>query len=161
MLASVQKCLHQHLWRFKLPGLQLLLKLFIFKRRQNRLFTSNLVDMDSSRLRMILSFHDDVVKWKHSLHYWPFVRGIHRSPVNSLHNGQWRGALMSSLICTWIKGWVNNCEAGDLRCHHAHYDVTVIIPGVATNSTLSIDFVHSTYTNISKLFWTRQIWGIC
>ena len=26
--------------------------------------------------------------------YWPFVRGIHRSPVNSPHKGQWRGALM-------------------------------------------------------------------
>ena len=31
--------------------------------------------------------------------YWPFERGIHRSPVNSPHKGQWRGALMSSLIC--------------------------------------------------------------
>ena len=23
--------------------------------------------------------HDDVIKWKNVLHYWPFVRGIHRS----------------------------------------------------------------------------------
>ena len=43
--------------------------------------------------------------------YWPFVRGIHRSPVNSPHKGQWRGALMSSLICVWINGSVNNREA--------------------------------------------------
>ena len=43
------------------------------------------------------------------------VRGIHRSLVNSPHRGQWRGALMLSLICAWIKGWVNNREAGDLR----------------------------------------------
>ena len=70
--------------------------------------------------------HDDVIKWKHLLRYWPFVRGIHRSPVNSLHKGQWRAALMFSLICTWINGCVNNCEAGDLRRHHAHYDVTVM-----------------------------------
>ena len=27
--------------------------------------------------------HDDVIKWKHFPCYWPFVRGIHRSPVNS------------------------------------------------------------------------------
>ena len=26
--------------------------------------------------------HDDVIKWKHFPRYWPFVRGIHRSPVN-------------------------------------------------------------------------------
>ena len=45
--------------------------------------------------------HDDVIKWKHFRRYWPFVRGIHRSPVNSPHKGQWHGALMLSLICTW------------------------------------------------------------
>ena len=43
--------------------------------------------------------HDDVIKWKHFPCYWPLVRGIHWSPVNSPHKGQWRGALMFSLIC--------------------------------------------------------------
>ena len=70
--------------------------------------------------------NDDVIKWKHFPRYWPFVRGIHRSPVNSQHKGQWRGALVFSLICAWMNGWVNNSEAGDLRCHRAHYDVTVM-----------------------------------
>ena len=64
--------------------------------------------------------------------YWPFVRGIHRSPVNSPHKGQWRGALRFSLIYAWINGWVNNCEAGDLRRHRIFYDIIVMI--VATNS---------------------------
>ena len=40
--------------------------------------------------------------------------------------GQCRGALMFSLICIWINGWVNNCEAGDLRHHHGHYDVIIM-----------------------------------
>ena len=66
----------------------------------------------------------DVIKWKHFPRYWPFVRGIHRSPVNSPHKGQWHGALMFSLISAWINGWVNNREAGDLRRHHAYYGVT-------------------------------------
>ena len=70
--------------------------------------------------------HDDAIEWKHFPRYWPFVRGIHRSPGNSPHKGQWRGALMFSLICTWINGWVNNREAGDLRRHRAHYDVIVM-----------------------------------
>ena len=70
--------------------------------------------------------HDDVIKWKQFPRYWLFVRGIHRSPVNSPHKGQWRGALMFSLICAWINGWVNNREAGDLRRHRAHHDVTVM-----------------------------------
>ena len=69
--------------------------------------------------------HDDVIKWKHFPHNWSFVQGIHQSPVNSPHNGQRCGTLMFSLICAWINGWVNNCEADDLRRHHAHYGVTV------------------------------------
>ena len=69
--------------------------------------------------------HDDVIKWKHFTRYWPFVRRIHRCPVNSPHKGQWRGALMFSLICVWINGWVNNGEADDLRCYRPHYYVTV------------------------------------
>ena len=69
--------------------------------------------------------HDDVIKWKHFPRYWPFVLGIHWSPVNSPHKGKWLGALMFPLICAWINDWVNNAEAGDLRRHRAHYDVIV------------------------------------
>ena len=74
----------------------------------------------------ITAIRDDVIKWKHCLRYWPLVRGIHRSPVNSPHKGQWRVALVFSLICVRINGWVNNGEAGDLRRHRAHYDVIVM-----------------------------------
>ena len=71
----------------------------------------------------VITNHDDVIKWKHFPRYWPFVRGIHWSPVNFPHKGQWRGVLMFSLICTWINGCVNNDDAGDLRRHYADYDV--------------------------------------
>ena len=69
----------------------------------------------------------DVIKWKHFPRYWPFVRGIYWSPVNSPHKGQWRGTLMFSLICVWINGRVNNREAGDLRRYRVHYDFTVML----------------------------------
>ena len=49
-------------------------------------------------------------------------RGLNDFPA---HKGQWRGALMFSLICAWINGWVNNGEAGDVRRHRAHYDVII------------------------------------
>ena len=69
--------------------------------------------------------------WRHQMEtfprYWPFVWGIHRTPVNYPHKGQWRGALMLSLICAWINDWVNNREAGDWRRHRAHYGVTVMV----------------------------------
>ena len=73
-----------------------------------------------------------VTWWRHQMEtffprYWPFVRGIHRSPVNSTQ-GQWRRAWMPFFwtASEWIKGWVNNREAGDLRRYRAHCDVTVM-----------------------------------
>ena len=70
--------------------------------------------------------HEYVIKWKHFPCYWPFVR----SPVNSPHKGHRRRALMFSLICVLINGWVNNREAGHLRCYHAHYDVIVMFKSI-------------------------------
>ena len=49
--------------------------------------------------------------------YWPFVRGTHRSPVESHDKGQ--------RICARINAWVYNRNASDLRHHRAHYDVIV------------------------------------
>ena len=61
--------------------------------------------------------------WRHQMEtfprYWPSVRGIHQSPVNPPLKGQWRGALMFSLISAWTNGWVSNRDA--LRRHRAHY----------------------------------------
>ena len=55
------------------------------------------------------------------------MRGIHRSPVNSPHPGQWRGAFLYVLFdLPWTNAWVNNRDAGDLRRHRAHYYVTVM-----------------------------------
>ena len=81
---------------------------------------------NSAFLCAICPRHDDVINWKHFPRNWPFVWEIHRSPVNSPHKGQWRGALMLSLICVWINDWVNNREAGDLRRYCAHSDVIVM-----------------------------------
>ena len=73
---------------------------------------------------------EEIAWWLHQMEncsrYWPFVRGIHRSPVDSLHKGQWRGALVFSLIYAWINAWVNNREALNLRRHRAHCDATVM-----------------------------------
>ena len=80
--------------------------------------------------------------WRHQMEHfprhWPFVRGIHRSPVNSPQKGHWRWTLIFPLICVWINGWVNNGEAGDLRRHRAHYDVTVMRRLHFTNIALHI-----------------------
>ena len=71
-------------------------------------------------------WHDDVIKWEDFPHYWPFVRGIHRSPVNSLQKGQWRWALV---VIFYLRKNTRLCKQsrhGDLRRHPAHYDVGVM-----------------------------------
>ena len=80
--------------------------------------------------------HNDVIKWKHFPRYWPFVRGIHRSLVNSPHKGQGRGALVFSMISARINDWANNREAGDLRRHLGHYDVSVMAAGTLIRHAL-------------------------
>ena len=75
--------------------------------------------------------HDDVIKWKHFPRYWPFVQ----SPVNSSRKGQWRGALVFSLICAWTNSWANNRDAGNLRRYRAHYGVIVMGWGYFTQTS--------------------------
>ena len=108
--------------------------------------------------------HVVVIRWKHFPCYWPFVRGIHWSPVNSPHKGQWRGALMYSFICTWTNGWANNRDASDLRCHHTHYDVTVMHHGwwdLARHCVTTIAYNWcSTAVIWCKFYWNKlQVFG--
>ena len=77
----------------------------------------------SSYLVFHILCNDDVIKWKHFPRYWPFVRGIHRWPV---YSAQKRPMTQSPDVFFHINGWVKNREAGDLRRHHVHYDVTVM-----------------------------------
>ena len=70
---------------------------------------------DSHYVNMITSANGNIFRVN-----WPFVPGIHWSPVNSPHKGQWRGALMFSLICAWANGRVSNPDAGDLGHHDDH-----------------------------------------
>ena len=66
--------------------------------------------------------------WRHQMETFSALLAIcaGNCPVNSPHKGQWRGALMFTLICARINGRVNNSEAGDLRRYRAHYDVIVM-----------------------------------
>ena len=62
--------------------------------------------------------------WRHQME--AFSASLAICAGNSPHKGQWRGALMFSLICIRINGWVNNREAGDLIRHRGHYVVLVM-----------------------------------
>ena len=75
-------------------------------------------------LHMEYVYH--VAWWRHKMETFSVLLALWEgnSPVTG---GQWHGAFHQfSLICAWKNGWVNNREAGDLRHHWAHYDVTVM-----------------------------------
>ena len=97
------------------------------------------------------SQHDDVIKWKHFPRNWPFLREIHRSPVNFPHKGQWRGALMFSLIYAWINDWANNREAGDLRRQHGHYDVIVMKNQLWVNSMFFVSLAATNFSTNNRI----------
>ena len=92
--------LHIKIGRGKWPHLGLLRMVFVsrtsliktWRTVQPKVLAKNLADNCS---------HDDVIKWKHFPRYWPFVRGIHRSPMNPPHKAQWRGASIFSLVSAW------------------------------------------------------------
>ena len=69
--------------------------------------------------------------WRHQMETFSaqlaLCAGNSPVPVNSPRKGQWRGALMFSLICVWMNGWINNREAGDLRRYRGLYDDIVMI----------------------------------
>ena len=111
---------------------------------------------NSGQMTLLLNTHDDVIKWKHFPRYWPFVRGIHQSPVHSPDKGQWRGALMFSLISTWINGWVNNREAGDLRRHRAHYYVIVMNNVINQRKTLRLNLESGAAGHTQAIYFTSK-----
>ena len=86
----------------------------------------------------------------------PLVWRIHRLPVNFPHKGQWRWALMFSLICAWMNGWANNREARDLIRHCAHCDV-IVMSTVTTTRLIYIPWNMHIVLSCFVLFWL----GLC
>ena len=115
-------------------------------------FGDDKIVCNTSQVTLITGLHHPHEPWwRHQMETFSALLAIWagNSPVNSPHKGQWRGALIFSLICAWINGWVNNREAGDLRRHRAHYDVTVMplnVPASETCMALQADGKPSNWT---------------
>ena len=52
----------------------------------------------------------------------------------------------------WVYGWVNNCEAGALRRHHAHYDIIVNTLRPSQNGR------HFPYNIFKYIFMNENVW---
>ena len=100
-------------------------------------------------IRFLLSYrHDDVIKWKYYPRYCPLCGEFTGHRWIPRTKGQWRGALMFSVICIWINGWINNREAGDLRRHRDYYDVIVMD---------KVDFSHNFFRHIFVLWHSTPL----
>ena len=108
-----------------------------------------ILKFESKRVKRIWTVLNGYSWWRHQMETFSVLLalcvGNSAVPVNSPHKGQWRGALMFSLICAWINDWVNNREAGDLRRHRGHYDVYVML----TKDTEYDNFVLNRFCKMS------------
>ena len=96
--------------------------------------------------RSVWIVHDDVIKWKHLPRYWPFVRGIHRSPVTGEFPTQgpvtWSVDVLfdlrpnKRLSKQWGGWWYET--------HRAHYDVIVMNDDYYTKAHTIINTAHIT-----------------
>ena len=127
--------------------------------------TTHVAEMVRQTVQYV-AYHDDVIKWKNFLRYWPFVGesiGHRWIPLTKASE-----SLMFSFISARINGWANNRVPGDLRRHRAHYDVTVMgffagfvyyslihlhslctLPSLYKNKTSTIKLKHSSFKGSS------------
>ena len=61
---------------------------------------------------------------------------------------------MFSLICTWTNDWARNRDAGDLRRHPAHYDVTVMVVQPSPWHRVMDDNWETLYCHL----WAKPVW---
>ena len=94
------------------------------------------------------------------------------------HKGQWRGALMFSLICVWINGWVNNGKTGDFRrsrplCRHRNVFwiflnityIAICVTEILQSGAFSVKQKYPWYISFEVSFdklaiciWLQSVW---
>ena len=103
---------------------------------------------DTCQIRWSKESHHDVVRWKHFPRYWPFVRGLHRSPANSPHKGQWRGALIFFYLCLnkglnkQLGGWWFETPSRPLW---RHYNVAGNMSDRKDGWSLNLNFIRAVH----------------
>ena len=66
--------------------------------------------------------------WRHQMENFSALLALCAgySPVNGEFPAQRPVTRSFDVFCAWINGWANNHEAGDLRRHRVHYNVTAM-----------------------------------
>ena len=109
------------------------------------------LDNSSSNGRQICPPSSNIPEqwWRHQMQTFSVLLALcvanSPAPVNFSLKCQWRGALMFSLICVWINGWVNNRENGDLRRYQSHHDV-IAMTGLESDRFWMDPFLTNSHT---------------
>ena len=90
----------------------------IFQRPKTSVFPEIIANANKSLCFLINNY--DVIKCKHFQRYCPFVRGIHRLPVDSPHTGTVTRTFDVSVLLVWTKCWGNTRLTGNSRHHDGH-----------------------------------------
>ena len=92
--------------------------------------------------------------WRHQMETFSALLVIcEGNPLLIPHKGQWRKALMYSLICAWINDWANNRGAGDLTRHR---DGCWLIAGWRRDT--SVQYLLIAHLSIPGFGITRVNW---
>ena len=73
-----------------------------------------------SNANPMMTWHNDMMTRRHFPDQWPFVRGIHWLPVNSLHKGPVIQTFDASMMLAQTNCWTNTWVASDLKCYDTH-----------------------------------------
>ena len=87
------------------------------------------LNWDMSGARSVnMSTHSCIPWWRHQMDTFSRLLAIcaGNSPVTCEFTAHRPVMRSFDVWCAWINGWVNTRDAGDLRRHRPHYDVTVM-----------------------------------
>ena len=101
--------------------------------------------------------HDDIVTWKGFLHYWPIVRGIHWSPMDSHHQRLVTCSLMLVMLLArscWTNRWFSsnlNRHVMSLlqNCHNQYWNIVVDI--ICQSLASRINWINAHLSSIRNL----------
>ena len=120
-------------------------------------FLCRFLPCSPSRLRLSSSREWEGAWWRHQMETFSALQAIcaGNSPVTGEFPAQ-RLVTRSfdvSLICAWINGWVNNCNADDLRRHRTHY---VTVMHIYVKALTSVIFLGS-FSNFERTLFGQRL----
>ena len=106
------------------------------------------------------AYHDDVIKWKHFPCYWPCVRGIHRSPVNSLYKGQWRGGALMFSVMIYASRYIHTNDANGVFAVKIETNILSMPDSSSTTSPIGASLSDLLFSFVLEKYIVCEVCGL-